>query len=289
MSFARRHAAKGRVRMAELWRTTAARAAALTVGMFVVGYFLATSWLFPAAEDPTEMRFVEVPDLETLSLAEAAERVSGLGLGVALRPGIRHLSLDSGTVAAQSPLPGQLARPGDTVRLTPSLGPDVRVVPDLAGIPGNEAARILRALGFEVAIVREAAGGTRAGVLATRPAPGTRVPVPARLELVVAEGAPIVEVPDLRGRHVDDVPAALEEGELQLGAVRYQVDASEAPGRVVSQSPAPGSALRGGGFVSIVVAGTPPDSASADLAREPDLAPAPVDTLDSDDRTGLRR
>jgi len=39
-------------------------------------------------------------------------------------------------------------------------------------------------------------------------------------------------------------------------------------GRVIFQSPAPGSALRGEGLVSVIVAGTPPDSASADLARD---------------------
>jgi len=264
-------------------RTPAARIAALTLGMFLVGYFLAANWLFPAAEDPTDVRLVELPDLEGSSFEDAGERLEELGLTTATLARMHHPERPAGSVVAQSPLPGQLARPGDTVRLTLSAGRETRVIPELAGLAGSEAARLLRGLGFEVRLVTEPDAASRAGVLSTRPPAGTRLSPPASIELVVGEGAAIVEVPDLRGRHVDDVAEVLETGELQLGAIRYQVEAPEAPGRVVSQSPAPGSALRGGGFVSIVVAGTPPDSMAADLTDRPtDAPPPPTDTIPGD-------
>lgn len=285
MSFERRPGARGRTRPrlpelrlpGGLVASPVARAAAMTIGMFLVGYFLAATWLFPAAEDPTDATFVDVPDLGTLEEAEAASRLGDDGLALAVAMTIHHPSLPSGTVLAQSPLAGQVARPGDTVSVTLSGGPESRVVPELGGIPATEAAALLRNMGFEVEIAERRAGG-RPGVIESRPAPGTRLHVPASVELVVGEGAPIVEVPDLIGRHMDDVVPALEAGELQVGAIRFLVEAPEAPGRVVSQSPAAGSDLRAGGFVSIVVAGTPPDSMAADLADE-DLPPLPADTL----------
>ncbi len=77
---------------------------------------------------------------------------------------------------------------------------------------------------------------------------------------------------------MDDVEGLLEDARLRLGAIRYQVDAPEGPGRVVSQSPVPGSSLRGDGLVSIVVAGAPPDSVNADITD--DDASARRDTVD---------
>ena len=79
---------------------------------------------------------------------------------------------------------------------------------------------------------------------------------------------------------MDDVEGILEEAQLRLGAVSYRVDAPEGPGRVVSQSPAPRSSLRGDGLVSVVVAGEPPDSLNADVTEVPD--PARRDSARSD-------
>ncbi|MFV1987145.1 MAG: PASTA domain-containing protein [Gemmatimonadota bacterium] len=250
----------------------------VTIAMFLAGYLVAATVLFPAPEDPTDATFVEIPDLGGVPQAEAESQLADIGLPSAVAARIHHPGLVSGTVVAQTPLPGQVSRPGDTVRITLSSGPEARIVPELVGLAGPEAARLLRELGFEVEIEARHQPGAGAGVIETRPAAGTRLYVPAEVRLVVSEGAPIVDVPDLGGRHVDDVTEVLEEAQLQLGAIRYQVDAPQAPGRVVSQSPAAGSALRGGGFVSVVVAGAPPDSMAADIADE-DLPPLPGDTL----------
>jgi len=285
MSFQRRPAARRAAGPSFRWprlpegllRSAVARAAAVTVATFVVGYFVAATWLFPAAEDPTDATFVDVPDLEALTEADAGRRLADAGLSLRVATAIHDPGLPSGSVLAQSPLPGQVARPGDTVSVTLSRGPESRLVPELVGIAAVEAARLLRQLGFEVEIVERREGGP-AGVIESSPDAGTRLHVPSRVELVVGEGAPIVDVPDLKGRHVDDIGPLLEEAQLQVGAIRYSIDAPEAPGRVVSQSPAAGSVLRAAGFVSIVVAGTPPDSMAADIAEE-DIPPLPRDTL----------
>ncbi len=254
-----------------------ARGALVTVATFFIGYLLAANWLFPAAEDPTDATFIDVPDLSGLEQEEGEGQATELGLAVVVATSIHHPRLLSGTIVAQAPLPGQVARPGDTVHVTLSSGPEARIVPELGGLAGPEAARLLRALGFEVEVTQRRQPGAGAGVIETEPAAGTRLYVPANVLLVVSEGAPIVDVPDLLGRHVDDIATILEEAELQMGAIRFQPDAPEAPGRVVSQSPAAGSSLRGGGFVTVVVAGAPPDSMAADIA-EGDILPPPGDT-----------
>jgi len=261
----------------ELLKGPLARAAIVTLATFIVGYFVAANWLFPAAEDPTDATFVELPDLVGSEQSVGEARLGELGLASMVSTTLHHADLVSGTIVAQSPLPGQVARPGDTVRIVLSSGPEARVVPELTGLAGPEAARLLRGLGFEVQISRRREPGAAAGALETDPPAGTRVYMPAEVELVVSEGAPIVDVPDLLGRHMNDVGGILEEADLQLGAIRFRVVAPEAPGRVISQSPAPGSALRGGGFVTVVVAGQPPDSMAADIADEA-IPPLSADT-----------
>ena len=258
-------------------RHPAARPLLVLAVTFLVGYTIAARWLFPSEEDPVDDRFIEVPDLVGVEVAEADRRLRELGFSVVREPGLHHPDVAAGGVVAQAPLGGQVGRPGDTVRVTPSAGSETRVVPELRGLAGDEAAALLRGLGFEVTI--ELASASTPGVLETRPAPGTRLAMPAEVEVIVSEGAAIVPVPDLRGRHADDVEGLLEAARLRLGAVRYQIDAPEGPGRVVSQSPVPGSSLRADGLVSIVVAGPPPDDANADLtergAPPPDSVPEP--------------
>ncbi|MCY3698525.1 MAG: PASTA domain-containing protein [Gemmatimonadetes bacterium] len=239
----------------------------LFAAMLGIGYAFAAIRLFPAAEDPTDVDFTEIPDLTGVSLAEAGERLSALGLVSTEQGRLHHGEIPVGGVVAQRPLPGQLARAGDTIVLTTSAGIEMRRVPDLAGLPGGQAATLLTRLGFEID-VEETDESAVAGVIRTEPDAGTSLPLPARVRLFISQGKAIVSVPDLQGRHVDDLELLLEEIDLRLGAVRYQVEAPEVPGRVIFQSPAPGSPLRGEGFVSVIVAGTPPDPATADLTRD---------------------
>ena len=276
MSFERRRTTKrSGPLLAGLLKSRVGRAIAFVGIMFVIGYTISSQWFFSSVDDPINAEFYQVPDLSGLGLADAREILTELGLTSVVRSQLRHPRVPEGDIIAQSPLAGQVGRNGDTVRLTTSAGPSSRVVPNLIGLGGDDAAGILRHLGFDVDIVRSTEV-ERAGVMEIRPGPGTRLMLPATIQLAVSEGATIVTVPDLRGRHVDDIQAVLEDGQLQLGAIRYQVNALEGPGRVVSQSPAPSSSLSLDSFVSIVVAGIPPDSVSADLTDE--VEPVSPDT-----------
>lgn len=200
---------------------------------------------------------MRVPDTRGSGADEARSRLRGVGLEARVEARIHHPDAEPGTVVAQAPLPGQLAASGDTVSLTLSRGEELRVVPDLSGFSARQATLVLEKLGFTVTTEVVASAAGRGGVQGTRPAAGERVPVPSALELLVGEGPQIALVPSLRGLHVDDVEARLEEAGLQLGTVRFDPDARAAPGRVIAQSPPAGYSLRGGGSVSVEVAGRP--------------------------------
>lgn len=261
MSFERRRRGPeiGRIPWERIARSRWTIGGTMLLITFLVGYWIAVGVLFPPAEDPTDTAFVPLPDLAGLTLAQASERLQGAGLVARVQARMRHPTAPPDVVLAQSPLPGQLTQPGGEVGLTLSDGPPTRTIPKVEGLATAQAAELLRAMGFEVEIRREASGG-RAGVRGTDPGAGTRLALPSRITLLVSEGAPIVQVPDLRGRHVEDVESLLGEAGLQLGAVRYDPEAAEAPGRVISHTPTAGFDVRGGSFVSVLVAGESPDS-----------------------------
>lgn len=270
MSFQRRRRVPkiGRVQWGKFARSRWAAAGGMVLITFFIGYRIATGVLFPPSEDPIDTPLVPLPDFSGLTFAQASDRLEGAGLVAKVQARMRHPTAPPEVVLAQSPLPGQLARPGSEVGLTLSDGPSTRTIPEVRGLAAAQAAELLRAMGFEVEIRREASGG-RAGVRGTDPEAGTRLGLPSRVLLLVSEGAPIVQVPDLRGRHVDDVEFLLEEAGLRLGTVRYDPEAAEAPGRVISHTPTAGFDVRDGSLVSVLVAGEPPDSVEAEPTDSP--------------------
>jgi len=254
--------------------------AAVVVSCFAVGYWIAASAL-ASDRSVEELTLAVVPDLTGLTVAEAAGRLGREGLSVAESGSIQHAAVATGRIVAQRPLPGQLARPSDTVRVTSSRGALSRVVPDLGGMPTAKAKLVLERLGFDVDVRTVEAGGSFTGVQSMAPPAGEAVRLPARIELLVAEGPQVVIVPELRGLHVDDVAATLGDLGLELGAIQFDPLAAEAPGRVIGQSPPAAFSLRGGSFVAIVVAGPP---AAVSIDREEPAVPvgdAPPDTTAS--------
>lgn len=222
---------------------------------FGIGYFLAAAWLFPAPERASPEELVRVPDLVGQRLADAGAQAADRGLVAAVGAELSHPRAEAGVVVAQSPLARQMAAPGDTVRLALSLGPRAARVPAVGGLSEAQATAVLERLGFTVR--SRAVRAPSPGVQGSEPEAGALVALPAEVELRVGEGARAVAVPDLRGMHIDDVEGLLAEAGLQIGSVRYDPDAAQAPGRVVGQAPPAGYSLRGGGFVSLEVAGRP--------------------------------
>lgn len=263
------------------WRRVLAAAAVLAL-LFGAGYLVSAGWLFPASPETTSGELVEVPDLVGLADGDARRALEEAGLSYRQRSGMPHREAPEGAVLAQSPLPGQHARPGAPVSVTVSLGPEQRGVPDLRGLSDRQGRIVLERLGFGTRVDSAASAVEGGRVVGTRPEAGTRLTLPAEVTVVVSEGPRVSDVPDLTGLHVDDVGERLESAGLRLGEVEYDPEAYAAPGRVVGQSPPAGYALRTEGRVSIRVAGSPPegreppgsaDTAAGSPARTPPSAP----------------
>jgi serine/threonine-protein kinase len=228
--------------------------------LFGVGYLISAEWLFPASgPEAAADEVVEVPDMVGLDEADARAALADAGLELRVRSEMPHRDAPEGAVVAQSPLPGQLARPGAPVEATLSEGPRRRTVPDLRGLSGRQAQIVLERLGFSASVDTASSDVERGRVVGTRPEAGSDRSLPSEVRVVVSRGPEVSDVPELVGVHVDDVEERLRERGFRLGEVTYDPEAFSAPGRVIGQTPAPGYALREGGRVSVRVAGSAPD------------------------------
>lgn len=157
---------------------------------FGTGYVLAVGLLFPIPEEAGGDT-VPVPDLARMPLPEAERVLAAAGLAVGTVSRSPHPAVPEGHVVAQSPVPGQHLRPGAEVWLGVSSGPVSVLVPDLVGLPADEAMALAGRLGFEVERVDLPDPGPSGIVRGVDPAPGTERRLPALLRLTVSAPLPV--------------------------------------------------------------------------------------------------
>jgi serine/threonine-protein kinase len=229
--------------------------AVVVAAFFGGGYLAAAQWAFPGGAVVEDPSIVKVPELVGLTEDEAQGRLERFGLEYTVRSGVTHHLAPEGAILAQDPLPGQYARPGAPVYVSLSRGPELHVLPDVSGLSERQAVIVLERLGYDVTVERITHTLEYERAIETRPEAGTELAVPAEVTLVTSEGRPVVQIPDLLGRHVDDAEGTLSGAGLELGAITYDPQALEAPGRIVGQYPPAGYSLREGGIVEVRVAG----------------------------------
>jgi beta-lactam-binding protein with PASTA domain/predicted Ser/Thr protein kinase len=96
---------------------------------------------------------VSVPSVVGESLDAAIAAIEGAGF-TAGSPVFENSDKPENTVIAQDPAGGSVERPGTTIVLTVSKGPEQVVVPDVEGLDLASAQAALRAEGFRVDVVR---------------------------------------------------------------------------------------------------------------------------------------
>ena len=221
----------------------------------LAGYLTAYCVLFPA---PILHGHQVVPGVLGLTLQEASAEIRKVGLEVQDGGAEAHPTAPQGTIIWQDPPPGVSAPAGLRVTLVSSDGPPKIPVPDVAGLDGDLAGRLIAAAGLTVSQVESVQAAAPRGIaMVTRP-PATSVLAPgAPVTVVVSRGAPTIPVPDLLGMSQADARTRLELDGLELGTVTRRRTADANPGTVVGQKPAAATLAAPGTVVDIVVARSP--------------------------------
>lgn len=196
---------------------------------------------------------VSVPVIAGLTIEEAAATLEadGLTMGRQSRVPDEDVAVDlvigPDLAAGESQL-----EPGSAVDVFVSDGPTDRTVPDVP--PSRDPAVASEALVEARLVPVEASapsGDVPEGqVIGFEPGTGTVLPADSEVQVVVSEGPPPVEVPNVVGLDVSEATAEIE----SVGLVVSGVDGSPT-GPVLTTDPGPGTVLEQGSSVAIITSG----------------------------------
>jgi serine/threonine-protein kinase len=199
---------------------------------------------------------VIVPDLRNTSEKQATQTLSRLGLKLNVTRSEHDPQTPEGFVISQSPRANDNLKPGRTVNVVTSLGPEMHRVPDLKGMSLRQGRSVLEQAGLTLGrvarVVRE--DTDKESVVATSPPVGDEVFDGEQVEVVLAvtAGGRTFMMPDLSGQDMLFVREKLEKLGFRVSSVRYEPREGVFPNTIVDQRPRPGARIREGESVELV-------------------------------------
>jgi serine/threonine-protein kinase len=205
----------------------------------------------------------DVPNVHGRSLQRAEEILEQRGFTIKQPPIEVHREVEPGTVLEQDPRPSPPQAEEDcsfltlfcskpAVTLTVSIGPGEGVVPGVAGLSPEEAAKKLEAAEFEVATEHVNSSSVEEGkVIYSEPRAGKNVTHGSTVTIFVSDGPKLTKVPVLV-----DKQRRLAVQEIRARGLTPEVgeeESNSAVGKVLRQSPSAGQELEPGSTVQIVV------------------------------------
>jgi serine/threonine-protein kinase len=191
----------------------------------------------------------EVPDLRGRTVDQAEQLLAQQNLKVGKITHGYSSSVAKNRIVSTNPAAGEEVRRDTAIALVVSKGPEPVDVPVVTGRNVTEATQVLQQAGFRVT-TRTAASDkvARDLVISQKPSSGS-APRGSTVELTVSTGPPLVTVPDVRNKQVDQAQQILQNAGLQVSVLRLP----GGPGIVLAQSPGPGSQAPRGSTVRISV------------------------------------
>jgi serine/threonine-protein kinase len=187
-----------------------------------------------------------VPDLAGMSEGEARNAVVPFDWEVVVRAE-RSDTVPAGAVIATDPVAGRSLREGSTLVLVIAEGETLATLPDVSGLPTEEAVSLLTSLGLvstqtETESEEVDVGRAISWVVPSQSGlkPGDKVLKGTEVQLLISLGPPLREVPSIIGLTVDQAKEILDPLRLKL------IPTGEAPsnlaeaGLIGAQSPPPG-------------------------------------------------
>jgi len=194
----------------------------------------------------------KVPSTAGLSAAAAEAKLEEASFGARIEKAHSE-EVEEGLVIHSDPSGGETATRGTDVVLTVSSGPKLATVPVVVGSQRSLAVQQIRGRGFVPSVEEEQSSSPEGQVIRQAPSAGSQLPPGSTVSIVVSKGEEKATSPNvigkLRAEAVEAVRAAglkpvVQEGETEVPA---QV------GKVTDQFPPPGSELKPGTTVTLVV------------------------------------
>ncbi len=203
---------------------------------------------------------VAVPPVVGLPEDQAVRAIKAAKLKISRIQTESSDTIATGAATRTDPSAGQQEPVGSSVTLFISTGQPKVNVPDVTGQTVNAAKSQLQSAGFKVTTTSQTSASVKSGtVISQSPAGGTPEPKDTVVTLAVSQGPPPASVPNVQGDTVAAATSALKGAGLKVAQQTKAVKKQAKNGIVLSQSPAPGSNVKKGSTVTIVVGHfTPP-------------------------------
>lgn len=237
----------------------------VVAGLVALGY---AGWLL------LRTKSYEVPDLVGIDEAVALNEISGNGWEIETERERSDEVPEVDHVVRTVPPAGERLNEGETFVLYISNGPEFRTLPELEGLPIDEATTTLEELRLvPVETDREYSETVPADTVIrwhvqgdASSGAGARVLPETVIEITVSRGPQPRPAPDLTNMTPEEATAALEELQLVYEAAEDVFSSDVEAGRVATQTPAPTTPVERGGTVTVQVSKGP------ELVAIPDLA-----------------
>jgi serine/threonine-protein kinase len=181
--------------------------------------------------------------------ADALAALKGLPVQVAEKSAFDD-KVAAGSVTAFDPPAGSALKRGQVVTVTVSKGHAPVAVPNVVGLSPEDATKNLQQLGFKVTRGADGrSGDVEAGqVMAVAPAPSTgAIAYGSPVTITVSAGVPQVQVPNVKGKKVDDATKTLEDAGLKVNVQTFITG-----NRVIQQSIEAGKTVDQGTTITLL-------------------------------------
>lgn len=239
----------------------------VAVGGFLIAYLAIFLFAFPAEVIPDDGI---LPNVVGLSFPDAQIALEKSGFHARQADTRYHKSIREGVVLQEDPPAGSRQKRGMDVLLAISAGQRTAEVPQLVYMTQQQAKVAVENTGLTLgSITQKTSDQQRGFVIESNPPAGTRLELPAAVDIVISQGPSQLPVPDLYGRTLAEARSMIEQMGLRVGGVTRDTSSVTPENTVVGQVPAAGQNIANGGAVSLRVSRFPPP-------QQPSLAP---DTL----------
>jgi hypothetical protein len=156
----------------------------------------------------------------------------------------------------------------------------VVLTPNLIGKPQEAAVEELRARGLRLGVFSCCSPSDQPAnhVFRQEPAPFSPIQAGEEIDLYISSGAPMVQVPPLRNRTLQEAQTELERLGLVRGTTDEQFDPAVGAGRVIQSDPASGTQVSRGSTVNLIMSRGPQPTPSPSPTPSPTPAPTPPPT-----------
>jgi serine/threonine-protein kinase len=202
-----------------------------------------------------------VTDVEGLSEQEALKKLKKAGF----KPRVTKqasATVASGKVIGTNPPAGTVEQLGSGVEVLVSSGPAPVTVPDVTGQSLAAAEATLANAELELGTVtkRESTEQQPGTVLSQSPSNGTSVKAKSKVDLVVAEASKNAAVPNVVGETQALAKSTIEQAGFKIATATGQTSEAAQVGKVLRQSPGPGTKATKGTTVTVTIAQLGPET-----------------------------